>query len=207
MPTQRQENLANEGLRYALNTRGREVVENWSDTSFAHTELSKKELEELALSIGHHRRILQGEVEGSEDGGFPSRAGGLKFAIKESNRLLERINKVNKELESPDDIARLDLSQFDFINTLGTNSYQRITDDHVKWMDRLNKNNPAIINKSPLLQFFTNDFQELNNAHDMMQTKTINAVTESSHNNSSTSSSFVPLILIGGIAFLTLLSR
>lgn len=99
---------------------GAETVRRWLDPDFAAMDLADKELEELALSMGHHRNILRDEGRGAIEAGFPQRAYGLFLAIEAVNRLLRRIKRARENG------GRLRLSQFDLLNLLGTNSYRWI---------------------------------------------------------------------------------
>lgn len=95
--------------------------------------------------------------------GFKRRGAGLLFAIDQSYRLLLKILSV-RGTDQP-----LELSPFDFVNLLGIKTYERVVDDHANWMNELQRSNPSVIQKSGLLQFFRDDFEELANVHDKME--------------------------------------
>lgn len=152
--------LSQAGREYAFDNFDAEVINRWINPDFARVELSEKELEELSLSMGHHRHILIGEAMGSMEAGFNSRAGGLNFSIDQTTQLIKRIKEA-RENQIP-----LSLSQWDFINFLGTNSYERIIIDHSEWMNSLSDEK---IGAAQLLENFRADFQELTDTHSTMQ--------------------------------------
>lgn len=163
------ERLAERGTKCAESLYGEETVKEWTKPGFKEVDLGDTELEELALSLGEHRNHIRDEGRAAAEAGFDERACGLYLGVRETNKLLKRIKEVRGTDES------LKLSQFDFVNLLGTLSYERIIDDHANWMNQLFRVNRDLVTSTPLLKSFRKDFNELENTHEEMQRKIRNA--------------------------------
>lgn len=169
--------LADRGHELEVDARGEDVVDRWLNRKLAEVELSRGELEEYALSLGEHLNHVTHEGWATWVSGFEQRAAGLFIAVEATIQQLDRIHEARVKVEDGD-MARLGLTAFDFVNALGIRTYDEIILDHQEWMDELAAQSPEVVEQSPLLQFFTDDFNALaRESHQSLRNKIVGQAT------------------------------
>lgn len=165
--------MADTGREIEERLRGEDVVERWLAKPLAEVKLTRRELEEYALSLGEHLTHIVREGWATWIAGFEERAAGLFIAVEATIQQLDRIHMAREEAEDGA-MGALALTAFDFVNALGIRSYDEVIVDHQEWMDELAAQSPEIVDLSPLLQFFTRDFNALaTEAHPSLRNKII----------------------------------
>jgi hypothetical protein len=152
--------MAERGRETEIELRGTDVVERWLTHELSRVELSRRELEDYALSLGEHLVHITREGWATHIAGFEDRAAGLFIAVEATIQQLDRIYGAREQAEA-EGTATLAMTAFDYVNALGLRSYDEVIADHGEWLEHLNSESPDVVEQSPLLQFFTEDFQAL----------------------------------------------
>lgn len=165
--------LARAGVQTEVDLRGEDVVDRWLSQHLATVTLTRKEIEEYALSLGEHLTHIVREGWATHMAGFDERAAGLFIAVEATIQQLDRLRDA-REIAERSGEAELALTPFDFVNGLSIRTYQEIIIDHDDWMDELASQSPGIVEASPLLQFFRDDFHSLHrDAHTELRNKVV----------------------------------
>lgn len=165
--------IASEGVETEVDLRGEDIVDRWLSHQLATVTLTRQELEEYALSLGEHLTHIVREGWATHIAGFEERAAGLFIAVEATIQQLDRIRTAREEAELTGE-SELAMTAFDFVNALGIRSYDEVIIDHDDWMDELASQSPEIVEQSPLLQFFVQDFHSLaREAHPSLRNKIV----------------------------------